>query len=142
MKNNNKYRRSVISMLMVVLLVALSSTTIFAAQVDYKTSSVKLNPSVVASASDNDTYKEAAADAAEQIRNLKTNVDISKYNISTENFAAFYTAVLYNNPDLFYISPQNANCAYYTPSQVIFLKPVYLYSNAEILEKKEKFNKA
>lgn len=76
---------------------------------------------------------------------VEEEVDISKYNVSYEEFEGIYTTVIMNEPELYYVNVIQASLKYKTEDHILGFKPVYncTYGQLESRDKKiEKFSKS
>lgn len=68
-------------------------------------------------------------------------VDISKYNLSFEEFEDMYVAVLANEPSLFYASSVQAYIGYKDRSHVLSFKPHYNFTKAQTVQLQKEIDK-
>lgn len=76
---------------------------------------------------------------------VEEEVDISKYNISYEEFEDIYSTVVMNEPELHYVNVIQVSISYRTKDHILGFKPVYncSYGGLEARNKKiQKFSKS
>ena len=76
---------------------------------------------------------------------VEEEVDISKYNVTYDEFEDIYTTVLMNEPELYYVNVVQASLRYRSDEHILGFKPIYncAYGELESRDKKiEKFSKS
>ncbi len=76
---------------------------------------------------------------------VEEEVDISKYNVTYDEFEDIYTTVLMNEPGLYYVNVVQASLRYRSDEHILGFKPIYncSYGELESRDKKiEKFSKS
>ena len=76
-----------------------------------------------------------------QLLSFPESIDLSAYRVSADTFSAFYSNVINDNPDLFYVSSSYQYNYYPSNNTVANVYPEYSMTSEEIAEAKIIFNK-
>ncbi len=88
-------------------------------------------------------YDEAKDYIAQCLRERKTTIDISAYDVSVPDMMYVFKAAVFDNPDIFYV---NASYIEYkfskAENKVYYISPVYIFKKSKIPDYIKKFNSA
>lgn len=112
-----------------------------AADVDYSISMAELDPYAYVSGA-SEFSSELCNLVAQQMRSFSDKINIRSYKLTADEASDLYTQIILENPDIFYIAP---NQMYYESDingNVVSINPQYLYSKNEIPSKILEFEAA
>lgn len=72
---------------------------------------------------------------------VEEEVNISKYNVSYEEFEDIYTTVIMNEPELYYVNVIQASLKYKTEDHILGFKPIYNCTYGQLEERNKKIAK-
>ncbi|MGN0113806.1 MAG: hypothetical protein ACI396_00600, partial [Acutalibacteraceae bacterium] len=88
-------------------------------------------------------YNSAAVNAIiDGLKTLKTRIDLSKYNISADDFGDMYFDILYDNPELFHVKTSYSYSMNSVTEKVTAVLPVYIFTSSEYKTKMTEFDNA
>lgn len=88
-------------------------------------------------------YSEAEEYIASQLRQQKTQIDISSYQVPTKDIIYIYRAVMFDYPDIFYVNSAYIPYQYDRATDTVaILRPQYIFDINKIPSYIGKFNKA
>lgn len=80
---------------------------------------------------------------AKALRNRKTRIDVSEFNISKGNIPAVYKSAVFTNPDIFYVDAASIHYNFNNMDGTVgYIYPTYIVSRSKIPSYVKKFNKA
>lgn len=129
-----------LKILISLILVIIISVTVIPAQASAKTSGGTIYPFIP----DVKTYYSGAEEyIASQLRQQKTQIDISAYQIPTGDIIYIYRSVMFDYPDIFYVNSAYIPYQYEkSTNTVAVLRPQYIFDKNKISSYINKFNKA
>lgn len=138
MKRNINYRfsKKIVCMLIVMLMLLGSflGGAVSAAEVKYNISTVEVDP--LKQESGVLGFSDALCDSlAEQLRSHSKYIYITGYSVPIADASSLFTAVLFKNPDLFYVDPTKIGYANDGSGNIALLAPGYLYTQEELPSK-------
>ncbi len=84
--------------------------------------------------------KSAEDSAHEQLLSVNAQVNLSSYSISVDDVDTFYSNVINDNPDLFFVSSSYSYNYYPSTGKIAYIFPQYAMSSDEIADAKIIFN--
>ena len=72
---------------------------------------------------------------------IEEEVDISKYNVTYDEFEDIYTTVLMNEPELYYVNVVQASLRYRSDEHILGFKPIYNCAYGELESRDKKIKK-
>lgn len=88
-------------------------------------------------------YNSAAATAIiDGLKKLTTRIDLTKYNLSVDDFGKLYLDIIYDNPELFHVKTSYSYAINSATEKVTAVLPIYLFTSAEYNTKKAEFDKS
>ncbi len=100
---------------------------------------------IVPASADTADYSEVIAAISAGLKNREQSIDISKFNISQNDFADVYTEALYSNPEYFWVDDSGTRMSINTLTGVVLsVKPQYngLYSAENVKKFEAEIDKA
>lgn len=88
-------------------------------------------------------YPEFCEYLAGQLRALNEDISVKDFKIPKDDINSIYVSVLYENPDLFYISPRTFDTTFGSDDTLLVsIRPNFLFEKSQIPAEIEKFNTA
>ncbi|MGN1467277.1 MAG: dockerin type I domain-containing protein [Ruminococcus sp.] len=135
----NSFKFKIFSVILVLCLFnSLVGITVSAADVSYFLTTAEIDPYTYESGADN-FPSELCNYVKQKFTEYTKYVDVSKYNISTDDAASLLTSVLLENPEVFYVSPMSFSYGLGSNGYVSVIAPHYLYDKSEIPSEIQKF---
>lgn len=88
-----------------------------------------------------DSHKKLCDEVVNALKSFEEEIYIIEYDVTPEDVENLYYFALYTNPELFYVDLQFSYCLNQATGYIIYLAPIYLYTKAEVAEKKIEIDK-
>ena len=97
-------------------------------------------PQMVYELAEADNLDAARSELIEGIKAFKESINLSRYNLTLEEYQLIASNIVYDNPELFYVSARSFPCSYIPSTKmVVEAKPVYLFEKEQAKAKKAFF---
>ncbi len=133
-------KMKILKIIISLILVLIISAAVVPASTSAKTSGGIIYPFI----SDVKTYySEVEQYIASQLKQQKTQIDISVYGVSTKDIIYIYRSIMFDYPEIFYVNSAYIPYQYdKSTDTVAILKPQYIFDTGKIPSYINKFNNA
>lgn len=85
-------------------------------------------------------FPEEAAYLAAELRSLSEDISMKSFSFKPEYIDSLFTAVICENPDLFYVNPRFFDTTMSVENELVSVRPKYLFAPEDIPAEIERFN--
>lgn len=126
--------KKILSLLLVILIIASVQLPVSAGKVNLEDCTVWQIENM---------FPDAFDAVKEGFENLEEDIDLTEYMLTDEQLTNIYKAVIFENPELFYVSPYVVDYTVLASNGYVFsLRPSYLFEVSEIQNKIDEFDNA